>query len=290
MIMNSVKLLSLLFVGALTLYSCNPEKAVDSRRTEILNDDNNYIDTIHAPLDSAIMSFEAKDGNQITQNYDLQFVWYRKGEQFGESPKVGDVVILSHTQQPVGGKIFDRSDRNRIPAAVMLGLDIILPAWQEAIMKLHVGDSVKLIIPSAMAYPEEEIPQLFPPGSDLEVHMRLDDIVKDTTLASGVKIARFFEGQGVKPLDGSKVTIQYRAFHRTGKMYDMSAKNGGPFSFYMGQGNMMPGLMEACHHLRVGDWAYVSIPAKEAYGSKGLSNLVPPNMDVVYFLEIVSVE
>jgi FKBP-type peptidyl-prolyl cis-trans isomerase len=237
-----------------------------------------------------IPSTENAKGVVESQSYGLQFTWLKKGAVDGRKPVKGDVVLLDYTQQPVGGKIFDQSSRSKIPIAVMLGLDVILPAWQDAIMQLVPGDSVKVIIPNQMAYGKDEMPKMFPPGSDLEIHMTLKSVLRDSTLSNGVVIHKFFNGNGVKPVDNNDVTIQYRAFHKTGKMYDLSAKNGGPFTFVMGQDNMMPGLMEACRHLRVGDWAYITIPTKEAYGAQGLKNLVPPNMDVVYVVEIVNVQ
>lgn len=286
--------LMLLLAALLFAVGCNPENAVKTKRADdfSVSEPNNKVIS-DEPIDSIVVITSPQNSQSVEADkasYGLKFTWFKRGDSKQQKPEKGTVLLLNYTQQAEGGKIFDRSDRSKIPIAIMLGLDIILPAWQDAIMQLVPGDSVKVVIPNSMAYPKEEMPQLFPEGSNLELHMGFKAVVRDTVLSNGVVIHKFYNGEGAKPVEGNDVTIQYRAFHKTGKMYDLTAKNGGPFTFIMGQDNMMPGLMEACRHLRVGDWAYVTIPSKEAYGSLGLKNLVPPNMDVVYMVEVVAIK
>ena len=42
------------------------------------------------------------------------------------------------------------------------------------------------------------------------------------------------------------------------------------------------------HHLRVGDFAKVIIPAKMAYGSKGIKNIVPSNSEVWLYVKVLA--
>ena len=56
----------------------------------------------------------------------------------------------------------------------------------------------------------------------------------------------------------------------------------------MGIGRLVPGLDQSLLLMNVGSCAVFKIPAAHAYGKAGLPDLVPPNSDVVFEIEILN--
>jgi FKBP-type peptidyl-prolyl cis-trans isomerase len=288
----------LLFLIVL-LPACNPDDAVRTEKSE--NTINSEYDTTdisnsEIPFVNNIKINEndlekKKPGNEIrVLENGIKLTYHRKGS--GEIPVSGDVVQFDFEKKVSGGKVFDASRKTGKPVAVMLGLEIIPDYWQKVIETLHVGDSVTISVPSELAYGQKGLPGLVPPNSDIEIEMNLLRTVKPVKLEQGGSVFRFFENTDsrVKADTGNTVVISYFAFYSNGKMFDASAKNSAPFTFRLGQANMMKGVQDAFSILGKGDWAYIYIPSERGYGKKGLMNMVPPNQDLVYMVEVVDIQ
>jgi peptidylprolyl isomerase len=275
----------------LVVASCSPEDVVRRSGGTDSSDTGMVVVYMDGKYDSIASPDQRKKDKPVewqTLPNGVKIRYHRRGK--GNHPVMEDVVEYDFTKKPVGGKVFDASRSTGKPVAVMLGLDLILKAWQEAIMTLVPGDSVTMVIPSSLAYGGKGLDRLVPPDTDLEISMNLRRVIKPETADNNVLIYRFTDGAGPFPADGQTITTKYFAFHRKGTMYDASARNNAPFTFRLGQGNMMAGLMDGFRKLRKGDWAYLVIPADRAFGSKGLQDLVPPNTDVVYMVEVIDIQ
>ena len=74
------------------------------------------------------------------------------------------------------GKLFDASHMNGKPYTYVLGKGRSIPAWNEALKKMHKGDKVILVVPPDLAYGEEGIPELVPSNSTLVYQLELLDV------------------------------------------------------------------------------------------------------------------
>jgi FKBP-type peptidyl-prolyl cis-trans isomerase len=108
-------------------------------------------------------------------------------------------------------------------------------------------------------------------------------------LDSGLKI--YIEEQGVepKPKKGDRVRIHYTGYLRNGKKFDSSIDRNAPFITPIGVGRVIKGWDEGVLQLNVGTKAILYIPADMAYGKRGAGNVIPPNADLIFEVELLDV-
>lgn len=115
------------------------------------------------------------------------------------------------------------------------------------------------------------------------------------TLATtgGVRYVVLRLGTGLKPQLNSKVAVQYRCYLPTGQAVD-SASASRPLRFKVGRAEVIPGWDELLPLLATGTRVRAWIPARLAYGARGVQGpddqyLIPPNTDLIFTLELLSV-
>lgn len=100
----------------------------------------------------------AKREGVITTASGLQYEVVTKGD--GAQPSATDVVSVHYEGTLTDGKVFDSSIKRGSP--IDLPVSGVIPGWVEALQLMHVGEKVKLFIPSELAYgaqsPSPEIP------------------------------------------------------------------------------------------------------------------------------------
>jgi peptidyl-prolyl cis-trans isomerase A (cyclophilin A) len=125
-----------------------------------------------------------------------------------------------------------------------------------------------------------------------------------TKTASGLEYKITQKGSGKKPVDGSTIYIHYAGYLEDGTLFDSSyedvskacgkfdgnkaAQNGyQPFPFQAGKKDgLIPGFLEGVSLLSFGDKATIFIPSKLGYGAQGAGNVIPPNSNIIFELEI----
>lgn len=132
--------------------------------------------------------------------------------------------------------------------------------------------------------------------------------LKATELNSGLKIYITETKNGEVPRIGAKVKVAYAGYFTNGKLFDTSykevakaygtydvnrdKKNGyEPFSTEYGPtARLISGFKEGLQQLKIGDKAMLFIPAHLGYGAQGAGKLIPPNADLVFEIELVSLD
>ena len=126
-----------------------------------------------------------------------------------------------------------------------------------------------------------------------------------TKTESGLEYNIFKKGAGVKPADGANIFVHYAGFLDDGSLFDSSYeevnkvfgkfdKNGAdqngyqPFPFQYGKKDgLIPGFLEGLNKLSIGDRAIVFIPSKLGYGERGAGNVIPPNANIIFEIELL---
>ncbi len=113
--------------------------------------------------------------------------------------------------------------------------------------------------------------------------------IKDLkTTATGLKYAIISEGNGPLPQKGESVKVYYYgATVADGKKFDSSFGRGAPFTLSLGTGAVIQGWEEALLLLKKGTKALVFIPGKLAYGESGIPNMIPPNAELAFYIEVL---
>ena len=96
------------------------------------------------------------------------------------------------------------------------------------------------------------------------------------------------------PTKGSKVAVHYTGWldqkGETVNKFDSSVDRGFPFKFIVGVGQVIEGWDEGVLLMKVGEKRRFFIPSKLGYGAYGAGNVIPPNADLIFDVEMLAVE
>jgi len=129
---------------------------------------------------------------------------------------------------------------------------------------------------------------------------------KADSLSSGLKIYFTKKGEGEKPKNGQKVMVDYEGFFEDGSIFDTNKKElaqeygiydhrrdtKGMYSpmptVYGPDAPMIPGFKEGIQQMSIGDEAVIFVPSHLGYGERGYGRAIPPNTDLIFKIELVS--
>ncbi len=96
-------------------------------------------------------------------------------------------------------------------------------------------------------------------------------------------------GTGAEAKAGDSVTVNYvGALYSNGKVFDASWNRKEPFTFTLGQGQVIPGWDKGVAGMKVGGRRELIIPAELAYGKPGRPPTIPPNSALVFIVDLLS--
>jgi FKBP-type peptidyl-prolyl cis-trans isomerase len=105
---------------------------------------------------------------------------------------------------------------------------------------------------------------------------------------SGLAYQILKEGSGPKPNINSTVVVHYAGRLLDGKEFDSSVKRGVPAQFGVTQ--VISGWTEVLQLMPEGSKWEVYIPADMAYGSSGAGDVIGPNQDLLFEIELIQSE
>ncbi len=111
---------------------------------------------------------------------------------------------------------------------------------------------------------------------------------KTMKTASGLEYTITEKGNGKKPQKGDKITVHYTGKLTNDTIFDSSVKKGTPFSFRVGEGQVIKGWDEAFLLLQEGDKATLKIAPDLAYGEQA-NGPIPANSTLIFDVELLSV-
>jgi len=272
----------------------------------------------------ALFACTEKGYEKVESGIEIKFI-----DQNKESPKLqyGNIVeldvkyfdnknVLLFSSKELPGKYRIKLKENKADEVTI----------DNALQYVSVGDSASILLDAESFYKlsrGEELPETIERGSDLRFEIRVLKIVDEEIIAqekkaleekmrveeidfldkfikdyypeaeqsiSGMYSLVYEKGDGKKVLPGSKVIIHYSGKFLNGEMFDSSIKREKPFSFVLGEGQVIAGLEEGVNGKRVGDKIHVFIPSHLAYGEKGVKNFIAPFTTLHFELEILDVE
>lgn len=221
----------------------------------------------------------------------LKIQWFKKGT--GPAIQPGEVVEINFKLQLPSGDVVDGNHllkRAMIP--FLVGFNMQTSGWDMAFNELHVGDFVELFLPPNLARGEKGIPNLIPPNSPNIVFLRVGKKVKPTKTTNGVKVWLLEENPQMKAYkidENAQVAIHYFVGTKTNPRYDNSYQRNVPFQFGMKDVSLIPGLKKGLLGTKLFDKLWVLVPPSQAYGKKGMVDLVKPNEALFYDLIIMDV-
>lgn len=114
-----------------------------------------------------------------------------------------------------------------------------------------------------------------------------------TTTSTGLRYTDEVVGTGPSPRAGQSVSVHYTGWldesGKKGKKFDSSRDRGQPFSFPLGQGQVIAGWDEGVATMKVGGKRTLVIPAALGYGARGAPGAIPPNATLIFDVELLGV-
>ncbi len=166
-------------------------------------------------------------------------------------------------------------------------------------------DAVK-IMTEYFAEEEEKVKAMEKMKADFSAEVEKQKEVAET-LASGLQIYSIEKGTGETPKMGQQVNVYYAGYLETGELfdsnieavatkygkYDERRKVGGGYEAipmdYSPDARLIAGFREGLLSMKVGDKIRLFIPSHLGYGPSGAGNVIPPNANLVFDLEITGI-
>ena len=98
------------------------------------------------------------------------------------------------------------------------------------------------------------------------------------------------QGKGdVQVKTGDTITVHYTGTLINGVKFDSSLDRGTPFSLTIGVGQVIRGWDQGIIGMRVGEQRKLTIPSQLAYGAVGAGGVIPPNADLIFVVDLISI-
>ncbi|TSA24516.1 MAG: hypothetical protein D4R67_11675 [Bacteroidetes bacterium] len=227
-----------------------------------------------------------------------------------------------------GSKVFSSYERGQ-PLQMTYGKPFDTPGFDLGIGMMKKGGKAKLIVPSDLAFGAAGRGAIVPPFSTLVYDVEVIDVLTKTEsekmqaeekkhkemekelaktqeaskrnaylkehnittqpTASGLYYIETIKGTGPKAEPGKKVKVHYTGKLLDGTKFDSSVDRGEPFSFTLGQGQVIQGWDEGIGLMNVGGKATLIIPSSMAYKDRDMG-VIKPYSTLVFDVELIEVE
>jgi FKBP-type peptidyl-prolyl cis-trans isomerase len=206
-------------------------------------------------------------------------------------------VVLSNQQDKLSYSFGQNIGNSLKKQEIELNLDLLMKGIQDA-----VADKESLLTPEEMAnvlkeFQKDRFAKLAEERKALaETNLKEGEAFLTAnkakegviTLPSGLQYKVITQGTGKTPKATDQVTTHYRGTLIDGTEFDSSYKRGKPATFAVNQ--VIPGWTEALQLMKEGDKWQLFIPAKLAYGDRGVpGGKIGPSATLIFDIELISV-
>jgi FKBP-type peptidyl-prolyl cis-trans isomerase FkpA len=269
--------------------------------------------------DKLLQEYFAK--NKIKPSKTASGLYYTvSSEGSGENGKAGQKYSVNYTGKLLNGNKFDSNVdsgfHHTTPFEVEVGKARVIKGWDEGLLLFKKGAKATLYIPSHLAYGSQDRSPQIPANSILIFDVEVLDIqtpvnqaetddkllkdyfaknnIKAEKTPSGLYYSISQQGLGNNAKPGNKVTMNYTGKTLDGKVFDSntdpSKGHVQPFTFTLGQGQVIKGWDEGVQFLKLGSRGTLYIPSALAYGERGAGGAIPPNAVLIFDVEVTGID
>ena len=115
---------------------------------------------------------EGEEGKKpVTSKTGLKYIVLEEGK--GSKPQKGATIVAEYTGWLTDGKKFDSSKEHPGEFSFQVGLEQVIPGWDEALSDMKVGERRKLIVPPDLGYGSKGAGGVIPPDATLIFEVKL---------------------------------------------------------------------------------------------------------------------
>jgi peptidylprolyl isomerase len=115
-----------------------------------------------------------------------------------------------------------------------------------------------------------------------------------TKTASGLQYEDTVAGNGDTAVAGKTCVMHYTGWlwlnDAKGEKFDSSLDRGRPFSFGLGNGQVIKGWDEGVAGMKIGAKRTLLIPPDLGYGPRGAGGVIPPNATLIFEVELLELK
>jgi len=97
------------------------------------------------------------------------------------------------------------------------------------------------------------------------------------------------EGQGVGAKNGDKLSVHYVGTLEDGTKFDSSVDRGQPFEVTLGAGQVIQGWELGLVGIKVDEIRRLFIPSQLGYGERGAGQMIPPNANLIFEVQLLGI-
>lgn len=226
--------------------------------------------------------------NKLDNGIKIDYFVHGDGPKFKE----GDVAQINYEVLLDDGTFVDGNKLlNKEWLPFMVGFGMQTPGWDIAFKKLRVGDFVEIYLPSRFARGKIGIKGLIPPNSNNTIRLKIIGKLEPSRIVDGTKVWLLEENANEKLLADveNEIDFHYIVGTKSRPRYDISYRRNQPYNMKFSDFGIVKGLKKALINAKKSDKIWVLIPPSEAYGAKGLQDLIKPYEHVFYDIFIMDV-
>ena len=95
------------------------------------------------------------------------------------------------------------------------------------------------------------------------------------------------DGQIAK--NGDTVSVHYTGWLENGTKFDSSVDRGEPFKITLGAGQVIQGWELGLVGIKKGEVRRLFIPSQLGYGEQGAGELIPPNANLIFEVQLLEI-
>jgi hypothetical protein len=106
---------------------------------------------------------------------------------------------------------------------------------------------------------------------------------------SGLGYVDLARGEGMSAWDGDTVKVLYTGWLKDGSEFDSNQDRENPFSFVLGEGQVIKGWDEGVRGMSKGGKRKLLVPPELGYGMQGAGEKIPPKAFLVFDVELLDI-
>ncbi len=254
----------------------------------------NYQEVIHSELKNTNSKNKSLKPttiiNELKLKEGLEIKWFKHGN--GQKIKEEDVININYQVFLEDGTLIDGNELlNRQSLPFLVGYGMQTKGWDIALKQLKIGDFVEIFLPSKLARGKYGVKGLIPPNANNIIRIKIVNAVKPTKIIDDIKVWLLEENlsETKKASETNTIDFHYMVGTKSNPKYDMSYRRAVPFRMRFSDHGIVSGLKKTLIGVKRSDKVWILLPSSEAYGSRGLIDLVKPNEKLFYDIFVVEV-